>query len=85
MLCGGNIINVVAMVVSLSKAITKLTAFSTEMRERIFAACVCVCVCVVDSRQISYKPECCGADIYIAELNNKLCIITPNNFKPVNV
>lgn len=62
MLCGGNIIYVVAMVVSLSKAITKLIAFSTEMRERIFAACVCVCF--VDSRQISYKPECCGVDIY---------------------
>jgi hypothetical protein len=36
-------IYVVAVVVSLSKAVTKLITFSTEMRERIFALCVCVC------------------------------------------
>jgi len=57
-------IYVVAVVVSLSKAITKLITFSTEMRERIFAVCVCGCGCVLDNRQINYKRECCGVDIY---------------------
>lgn len=61
MICGGNMKCVVAVVVSLSKAI-KLITVSTEMRERIFA--VCMCVCVMDNRQINYKPECCGVDIY---------------------
>ena len=60
MICGGNMIYVVAVVVRWSKAITKLFAFSTEIRERIYA----VCVCVMDNRQISYKAECCGVDIY---------------------
>lgn len=71
------------MVVSLSKAITKLTAFSTEMRERIFAARVCVCVLWIADKSVTNQNVV--VLIYIAELNNKLCIITPNNFKPVNV
>jgi hypothetical protein len=45
MICGGNLIYVVAVVVGLSKAITKLITFSTEMRERIFSVCVWVWVC----------------------------------------
>jgi len=93
MICGGNMICVVAVVVSLSKAITKLITFSTEV-ERIFALCVCVCaracvrVCVcVDVSWITDKAitnQNVVVLIYIAELNKKLCIITPKNFKTLN-
>ena len=88
-ICGGNMICVVAVVVSLSKAITKLITFSTEMRVRMFALCVCVracvCVCVWWITDKSITNQNVVVLIYIAELNNKLCIITPNNFKTLNI
>ena len=84
MICGGNMIYVVAVVVRWSKAITKLFAFSTEIRERIYAVCVCVCVCVSWITDKSVIKQNVVVLIYIAELNKKLCIITPNNFKTLN-
>lgn len=83
MICGGNMIYMVAVVVSLSKAITKVITFSTEMRERIFALCMCVCVSWITEKSITNQNIVIL--IYIAELNNKLCVITPNNFKTLNI
>jgi type III secretory pathway component EscS len=79
------VIYVVAVVVSLSKAITKLITFNTEMRERIFAVCVCVCVCVSWITDKSITNQNVVVLIYIAELNNKLCVISPSNFKTFNI
>lgn len=86
-------IYVVAVVVSLSKAITKLITFSTEMGERIFAVCMrarvraCVCgwvgVSWITDKSITNQNVV--VLIYIAELNNKLYIITSNNFKTLNI